>query len=133
MESCILKIYLMNFNEISNVDYYIKTICKELNNSFSQQEVDLLVGWCNDKVDLIALEFHLRKKHKNNILSFTFLMLSSLAESIPQNQHMYVNKFKASILTIFKVFLIAFFNLIIYELKRLFLVRQIKEHARCMK
>ena len=60
-------------------------------------------------------------------------MLSSLAESIPQNQHMYVNKFKASILTIFKVFLIAFFNLIIYEFKRLFLVRQIKEHARCMK
>jgi hypothetical protein len=123
----------MNFKEMSNINYYIKLINRELNNAFSQEEIDFLVKCCDKKVDLIALEYHLRKKQKNNILSFIFLRLSSLAESIPQNQNMYVNKFRVSIFTILKVLLIAIFNLIFYELKRFTLANELNEYARCMK
>jgi len=133
LENYLLNIYLMHFKEMSNIDYFLKIISNDLINSFSQEEVNFLVS-CYDKgVDLIALEFHLRKKNKNNIISFVFFRLSSLAETIPQNQDMYVNKFKVSILTILQVLLNSIINLIIFEFKRFVLAYEIKEYNRCMK
>ena len=123
----------MHFKEMSNIDYFLKIISNDLINSFSKEEVNFLVS-CYDKgVDLIALEFHLRKKNKNNIISFVFFRLSSLAETIPQNQDMFVNKFKVSILTILQVLLNSIINLIIFEFKRFVLAYEIKEYNRCMK
>jgi len=123
----------MHFKEASNIDYYLKTISNDLINSFSQKEVNFLVS-CYDKgVDLIALEFHLRKKNKNNIVSFVFFRLSSLAETVPQNQDLYVNKFKVSILKIIKLLLNSIINLIVFEFKRFSLAHEIKEYNRCMK
>ena len=69
----------------------------------------------------------------SKLFSFVFLRLSSLAETVPQNQHMYVNKSRASIIKILKVLLMALFNLFLYELKRFVLSGVLKEYDRCMK
>lgn len=123
----------MHFKESSNLTFYLMIISNDLIKSFSKEEINFLKSCCDKKVDLIALEFLLRKKNKNNILSFIFFRLSSLAETNPENQNMYINKSKLSFFKILKIMLNSIINLIIFKLKKIFLAKEIRAYNKCKK
>lgn len=133
MENFVLSTYLIFFKHEGNIDYYLKIISEDLKNNFNQKELNLFKTWCNKNVDLVALEFHLRYRHKDNILSFIFLRLSALAETIPQNQYMFINRTSLNFFDKIRIFMFAMFNIVLYIFKWVVLHREIKEYIKCKK
>lgn len=132
LEAYLLKIYQTYFVNTKDIEQYLKVISLDVTNLFSEKEINFLKKCSDENIDLIALEYLLRKKQKKNIFSFVFLRLSSLAECIPQNQAKYVNKSKANIFKIFKILSMAVITTILLEVKRFILAKRLKEYYRCM-
>jgi hypothetical protein len=129
LEQNLLKIYKNNFKYTSNINIYLEVINTEINNTFSPKEINFFIK-CNDEnVDLIALEYLLRKKNKSNIFSFLFLRLSSLAETVPENQDKYVNKSKLNLFKVFILLSTTVIKTVLLELKRISLSNKIKEYS----
>mgnify|MGYP003998313919 FL=1 len=128
MEQILLNIYKNNFIIKSDISKYLKMITTEIDTTFTKKQIDFFIKCNKEKLDLIALEYNMRKRQKNNIFSFVFLRLSSLAESTVENQNKYVNKSKANIFKIFVVLSMAVINTIILELKGFYLKNKVKEY-----
>jgi hypothetical protein len=128
MEQILLNIYKNNFIIKSDISKYLQVLANEIDTTFTKKQTDFFIKCNKEKIDLIALEYNLRKKQKNNIFSFVFLRLSSLAESTIENQDKYVNKSKANIFKIFVVLSMAVINTIILELKGFYLKNKVKEY-----
>jgi len=128
MQEYLLNIYKNNFIIKSDISKYLTVIANEIDITFNKKQIDFFIK-CNDKkLDLIALEYKLRKKQRNNIFSFVYLRLSSLAETTVENQDKYVNKSKANIFKIFTFLAMAVINTIILELKGFYLKSKVKEY-----
>jgi hypothetical protein len=128
MERILLNIYINNFIIKSDIGQYLQVLANEIDTTFTKKQIDFFIKCNDEKLDLIALEYNIRKKQKNNIFSFVFLRLSSLAESTVENKDKYVNKSKANIFKIFVVLSMAVINTIILELKGFYLKNKIKEY-----
>lgn len=75
-----------------SVYVYLDKLSYIIQNEFDKKEVDFLLKCVEQDLDLETIELELRNKNKNNIVSFALLRLSALAETIPENQLLYVNK-----------------------------------------
>ena len=122
------QIYKNFFINSINIDKYIEALSKEIDNNFDKKKRDFFIECSNQNINLIALEYLLRKQEKFNIFSFVFLRLSALAESLPQNQNIYVNKSKLNRIEIFWFLTTSIITTIILELQRLTLSKKIKEY-----
>lgn len=128
MEQILLNMYKNNFIMKIDISKYLQVIVNDIGTVFTKKQIDFFIE-CNDRnLDLVALEYNIRKKEKNNIFSYTLLRLSSLAESTIENQARYVNKSQVNIFKIFAFLSMAVINTIIYEIKGFTLRSEIKEY-----
>jgi len=128
MEQILLSIYKNNFIAKTDINKYLQVIDTEIVIAFSKKQIDFFIKCNDEKLDLMALEYKIRKKQKNNIFSFIFLRLSSLAESTVENQDRYVNKSRINIFKIFTFLSMAVLNTIMYEIKGFTLKSKVKEY-----
>ena len=128
IQKCLSKIYNTHFMNEIDIKKYLSILYINIKKEFSKNEIDYFIKYANSKYDLIALEYSLRKKNRKNIFSFIFLRLSSLAETLPQNQHLYVNKKNVGILKIFIFLIKTLINLININIKSFFLQKIINEY-----
>lgn len=126
----ILKVIYNKFfttNEV--VDLYLGKLSDIIQKEFHQKEVDFLIKCIDLNVDIETIELALRSRNKNNIISFTLLRLSALAESTPENQSLYVNKTNLSIVQIFLYLTKTIINFVLHKLKAIIIYSNlIKEY-----
>lgn len=108
---------------------YLDKLSYIIQNEFDKKEVDFLVKCVELDLDLETIELELRNKNKNNILSFTLLRLSALAESIPENQLLYVNKKCLNNVEIFLYLIKTIISFLLHKIKaRVIYKNLIKEY-----
>lgn len=112
-----------------SVSAYLDKLSYIIQNEFDKKEIDFLVKCVELDLDLETIELELRNKNKNNIVSFTLLRLSALAETIPENQFLYVNKKSLNIVRIFYYLIETIVSFILHKIKaKVIYINLIKEY-----
>ena len=129
MKQILFKIYKNNFSTKLDISKYLGEITIDINGKFSSCEISYLTKCLEKNIDLEALELELRSIKKNNILSFIFLRLSSIAESFPSTQSQYINKKSLNIFLVFIFLSTTAINFIVLKVKaKLMYKNLIKEY-----
>lgn len=129
MEQNLYLIYKKYFTNMFDITSYTYTIIRDIDINFSSREISYLTKCLEKNIDLEALELELRSIKKNNILSFIFLRLSSIAESFPSTQSQYINKKSLNIFLVFIFLSTTAINFIVLKVKaKLMYKNLIKEY-----
>ena len=68
---------------------------------FSSEEIAYLLKNVDKGTDLYSLEYFLRRKKPENIITFLLKRLIALAESTPENQNYFVNNKRIGVISVF--------------------------------
>jgi hypothetical protein len=129
MEQNLYLICKKYFTNVFDITAYTNIIVRDININFSSGEISYLTKCLEKNIDLEALELELRSIHKNNILSFIFLRLSAIAESLAITQSQYINKKPLNIFSVFIFLSTTAINFILLKVKaKLIYKNLIKEY-----
>lgn len=129
MKTLLKNIYNDYFSYDEKISLLLDRLSFILQQDFSSQEIDFFKRCVDSNIDLEALELELRSIKKNNILSFIFLRLSSIAESFPSTQSQYINKKSLNIFLVFIFLSTTAINFIVLKVKaKLMYKNLIKEY-----
>ena len=118
------------YNSFFNGDVslsYLEYLSNEINEQFSKDEIAWFKKCLNANLDINAIEYGIRH-NKKNIFSFILLRLSTLAETQPNNQKIFVNYRSKNIFGILMFFLKIMIDLIGLKIKLIKYNNIIKEY-----
>lgn len=123
-------LYKSNFSiEIDNLKLeYLNKIVDFLSEKYSKEELYFLDKVIMRSYDIELVDFFLKKKNKDNIVSYCLLLMSSLNESLLDTQNLYVNKYDLNKLQLVGFFSKIVFNLIKFYIRRNKVIKIINEY-----
>lgn len=129
MTQYLKQLYTKNFIYEPSIFLLLEDLSLMIAKKFYKKEIDFFKRCIDGNVDLEALELELRSINKNNILSFVFLRLSAIAESLPLTQSQYINKKPLNIFSVFIFLSTTAINFIVLKVKaKLMYKNLIKEY-----
>ncbi len=123
-------LYKSNFSmDIDSLRFeYLNKIVDFLLVKYSKEELLFLDKVIMLNCDIELIDFFLKKKNKDNIVSSCLLLMSSINESLPDTQNLYVNKYNLNKLQVVGFFSKIVFNLIKFYIRRNKVIKIINEY-----
>lgn len=123
-------LYKSNFSmDIDSLRFeYLNKIVDFLIVKYSKEELLFLDKVIILNCDIELIDFFLKKKNKDNIVSYCLLLMSSFNESLPDTQNLYVNKYNLNKLQLVGFFSKIVFNLIKFYIRRNKVIKIINEY-----